>query len=789
MSDPLLRLTAALADRYRLERQLGAGGMALVYLAEDLKHHRKVAVKVLRPELAASLGPERFLREIEIAAGLHHPHILPLYDSGDADGLLYYVMPLVEGESLRDRLTREKQLPLDEALRIALEAADALSYAHSRGVIHRDIKPENVLLESGHAVVADFGIARAITAAGGTQLTQTGIAVGTPAYMSPEQASGERDLDGRSDIYALGCVLYEMLAGEPPFTGPTPQAIVARALTETPRPLQVVRETVPAAIEAGISKAMARTPADRFATAAQFAEALSRASTGELAAPRAPVLRRARTRRAVTVLAAGAVVALAGAAWVLGRGSGAEDAPAARPRRLAVLPLANLGGDSAQAYLAAGLTDGLITTLAQVAAFDVISGTSVMSYQRGDKSAEQIARELGVELVIEGSVQRADPRVHLSVRLIDGKSGAVIWTRSYHRELRGVLTLQHDVAGDVASQAHARLTAAERRRLAAARSVNAEAHEATLRGRYHLETRTPEGIQTALDWFRQALAADPTHAPAYAGLADYYSLLPFYTNTPPGEAFAKARAAAVKALQLDESLGRAHASLAYVRAYAAWDWAGAEQEYRRALELNPDDADVHHAYSRLLAALGRLPEAEAEARRAYELDPLSLVAHANLGVIAFFGRQWDQAIRHMNATLELDRDFSTAHWGLGLVYEQQRRYQDAAAQFERAMAIAGRGTNALASLGHLYGVSGRRADAEAVLRELLERAQTRRLYSYQVALVYAGLGRRDDAFKWLERAYDERATLLSYLKMDPRFDALRDDARFEALLRRMHLAG
>ena len=280
MSDPFLRLAAALADRYRLERQLGVGGMALVYLAEDLKHHRKVAVKVLRPELAAALGPERFLREIEIAAGLHHPHILTLYDSGDADGLLYYVMPLVEGESLRECLSREKQLPMDTALQIAREVADALSYAHKRGVIHRDIKPENVLLESGHAVVTDFGIARAITAAGGTRLTETGIAVGTPAYMSPEQASGGPDLDGRSDIYALGCVFYEMLAGEPPFTGPTPQAIVARALTESPRPLQIVRETVPAAIAAAIRKAMARVPADRFATAGQFAEALA-ASPGD----------------------------------------------------------------------------------------------------------------------------------------------------------------------------------------------------------------------------------------------------------------------------------------------------------------------------------------------------------------------------------------------------------------------------------------------------------------------------------------------------------------------------
>ncbi len=306
MTEPSARLASALADRYRLERELGAGGMATVYLAEDLKHRRKVALKVLRPELAADLGADRFLHEIEIAAGLHHPHILPLYDSGEAAEFLYYVMPFVEGESLRDRLSREKQLPLEEAVQIAREVADALSYAHSRGVVHRDIKPENILLESGHAVVADFGIARAITAAGGERLTETGLAIGTPAYMSPEQAAGERDLDGRSDLYSLGCVLYEMLAGQPPFTGPTLESVVHQHLTVEPRAITQLRPAVPATVAAALARALAKTPADRFNPVAQFAEALAATR------PAAPAAVPSRTRTMVAGLVAVSLIASAG---------------------------------------------------------------------------------------------------------------------------------------------------------------------------------------------------------------------------------------------------------------------------------------------------------------------------------------------------------------------------------------------------------------------------------------------------------------------------------------------
>ena len=379
--------------------------------------------------------------------------------------------------------------------------------------------------------------------------------------------------------------------------------------------------------------------------------------------------------------------------------------------------------------------------------------------------------------------------VQIALRLVDGTSGDTLWSERYVRQFGNVRQLVGEVSQQVARQIDVRLTQDERRRLSATRPVNAEAEASYLRGRFHLNTRTPEGIQASVDHFRQALAADPAFAPAYAGLADYYNVLPFYTKVPASEAFANARTAAKKAIELDPNLAEAHAALGYVLAFDEWDWAGAEQEYQRALELNPSGADAHHAYSRLLAATGRLPEAVEHARQAFDLDPMDLTARANVGVILYFGRDYPGAQAQLEATLGLDPEFSTAHWGLALVYEQLGRFDDAFREFERAMAIAGRGTNTLASLGHAYAVAGRRKQAEAVLAEILPRAQGGRTTSYQIAVVYAGLNDADAAFRWLDQAFEERSALLGYLRMDPRLEGLRKDPRYRALLTRMRFPG
>jgi TolB-like protein len=466
VSDLLPRLQAALAERYRVERAIGRGGMGTVFLAEDLRHHRRVAIKVLHPDLAGALGPDRFLREIEIAASLSHPHIVPLHDSGTADGLLFYVMPFVEGESLRERLTREIQLPVAHALAITREVADALSHAHAHGIIHRDIKPENILLEGEHAVVMDFGVARALSLAAGDSLTEPGLAIGTPAYMSPEQAGGSQTLDGRSDLYALACVLYEMLAGMPPFTGPTPQSIVARQLADPPPALRVVRPSVPATLEAAIGKGLAKVPADRFATVGEFAAAAVTAADG--AVPSGSGRRRARW-------VAAAVVTGTGAYFLVRAASGAPDravpAPAGPPpSSVAVLYFDDRSDDGRLEHLAAGLTEDLIDQLARVSALRVISPDGVRPFRGRGVPPDSLARSLGVGTLVTGSLSQDADRLRMSVRLIDAATGVQFSSESFEQPLPNVLALRDRLTEEVARQLRMRLGQAvqlHERRLAA----------------------------------------------------------------------------------------------------------------------------------------------------------------------------------------------------------------------------------------------------------------------------------------------------------------------------------
>jgi len=461
VTDPFAELNAALPDTYVIDRELGRGGMALVYLARDTRHERFVALKTLRPEIAMALGRERFLREIKLAAGLQHPNILPVYDSGDAGGTLYYVMPFVEGESLRDRLDREPQLPVDDALQIAKEVAEALEYAHSHDVVHRDIKPENIMLSGGHAIVTDFGIARAVSAAGGDKLTQTGLAIGTPAYMPPEQASGSGVVDRRSDIYSLACVLYETLAGQPPFTGPTAQAIMARhSLDAVPR-LKIVRDAIPDELEVVIERALEKVPADRYQTSGEFAKALTAASTGRVS--RVTVGRR-RTRfflrkRRLLSITLGVVVLALGAWIILGRrGSGGTASGALDPKRVAVLYFSDLSPDSSLRYLADGLTEALIDKLSQVRTLEVISRNGVLPFRHSDLAPDSIARAVGAGTLVEGSVDPVRDRVRVTVRLVDGASGGDLLRRASFEEPAGnSLLIRDTLATEVARVLRERL--------------------------------------------------------------------------------------------------------------------------------------------------------------------------------------------------------------------------------------------------------------------------------------------------------------------------------------------
>jgi serine/threonine-protein kinase len=489
--------------------------MATVFRARDLKHDRLVAIKVLHPELAATLGTDRFLREIHIAAKLHHPHILMLIDSGEADGLLYYVMPLAEGETLRERLNREKQLPLDDALQIAREVADAVGYAHEHNVIHRDVKPENILLESGHAVVTDFGIARALSAAGGGRLTGTGAAIGTPHYMSPEQASGGQQVDGRTDIYALACVLYEMLGGDPPFTGSSAQAVLARKVVDQVPPLRTLRDTVSEPVERVVMKALAKAPADRHSTAGEMAEELRKAAREEAVEGRAHPRRRVGPRAALALPALAAVTV---ALWLGFKTVGRDELPITH---LAILPVENLTGDPEQQYLVDGIHGELIAALARIPGLTVISRSSVMPYKDQHTALGEIAAELNVQALVEGSVFLAGDTVRIMVQLVRAvPEERQLWAESFDGSLSSPLGLLDRTAGAIAEQIQLTLTADVRFRPTERRVVDSEAYHLVKKGEHQVRTGW---IREAEASFQQALGRDSTYAPAHVGLASIYN--------------------------------------------------------------------------------------------------------------------------------------------------------------------------------------------------------------------------------------------------------------------------
>jgi len=753
MTDQMDCLKAALADRYTIERELGRGGMAMVYLARDQKLDRRVALKVLRPELADSLGPERFLREIEIAARLTHPHILTLIDSGEADGFLYYVMPYIEGETLRERMTREGQLPLEDALQITREVAAALSYAHSHDVIHRDLKPENVLLSAGEAVVADFGIARAITEAGGEHLTDTGISIGTPAYMSPEQATGAPRLDGRSDIYSLGCVLYEMLVGEPPYTGTTAQAIVAKKLSEAVPRVSVVRERVPAVVEAAIDQALAKAPADRYRTAEELRQALS-AEWARLSAPK--------------------------------RGdTGATSGPAAVPR-IVVLPFENLGAAEDE-YFADGITDEITSRLARLTGLSVIARSSAMRYKGTDRTIARIGEELGVTYVLSGTVRwdRSNPaasRVRVSPELVRVAEGADIWAEPYEATLEGIFEIQRAVAERVAEAMDVTLLAPERQALGVKPTESVEAYDLYLLGRHHLRTRTPEGLERAIDCFNAAIARDSEFAAAYAGLAETYAALPSFSAARTSEVLPQARAAALQALALDDTLAEAHTASGFVAYVFEWDWAAAETRLREAIRLNPSYATARLYYTYLLITLGRLPEARDELARAQYYAPLSEPFDVGFGFRLL--REPERAIAKLEQSLALDPGSPATSFQLGVTYYHDlSRAGEARTAWQMLTRIPHVGFGAAWEpvLAHL----GDPVEAIAAVDRWIEVAGRESVHWYVVATLYAMFGAHARAVEWMEQGYEERSTLLAFVTADPVFDALRSHPGFIDIVRRI----
>ncbi|HTL06499.1 MAG TPA: protein kinase, partial [Gemmatimonadales bacterium] len=706
-----------------------------------------VAVKVLAPELAASLGPERFLREIRIAARLVHPHILPLIDSGESDGLLYYVTPLVSDGSLRDRLNREARLPLADALRIAREVGAALDYAHREGFLHRDVKPDNILFADGHAVLADFGIARACGAADAAGETGVGIAIGTPEYMSPEQAAGAQELGAASDLYSLACVVYEMLTGEPPFRAGGAQAVLARQLTDTPRPLRSLRPELAARVEQALAQALAKDPRERFASATGLLTALQ----GDGPDP----------DRGIHATAIG--------------------------RSIAVLPLVNASPDPENDYLSDGITDELINALAKVEGLRVASRSSVFALKGKPQDVRAIGALLGAAWILEGTVRRAGDRLRITVQLSSSDEGRLLWSERYDRTFADVFAIQEEIAQTIVDTLRATSFADFAQPTPRRYTENLKAYGLYLKGRYAWNKRTQEGVTEAIGYFEQAIKEDSRYAPAYTGLADSYALQLDYRSVPVAEGFARAEGYARQALALDDSLAEAHASLAWSLFVYDWNWNESRREFERAIELDPAYATAHQWYAFWLAAHGRFDQALVEAHTALELDPASISIRRAVGWIYYYARRYDQARYHLARTVAFNPTAEESYRVLGLVLAVQGNYAEAERVIREGMTLPGTGTYTKAYLGYVLARAGRRTEAEAVLAELEARSREGYVSPVAFATLALGLDRLDQALAWAERAFAERRGWLVYLKVNPLLDPLRGEPGYQGLVARLGL--
>lgn len=744
------QLERGLDGRYTLARELGEGGMAIVFLAHDLKHDRSVALKVLKPEISAEVGAERFLREIKIAARLTHPHILPVYDSGEAEGLLFYVMPNVEGQSLRERLDRERQLSLDVTLRVAREVASALDYAHRQQILHRDVKPENILLHEGNVMLADFGIGKALSAGG--SVTQTGMFVGTPIYTSPEQAAGETNLDGRSDLYSLGCVIYEMLVGEPPFTGATPQIIIAKRFT-SPIPKVRASRDVPEAIDELVLRALARTPADRFASAAELLDALKSISNGALT-------------KAVT--------------------PPDNQKAAARPKAVAVLPLTNMSADPENEYFSDGMTEEIINVLAKVPGLHVASRSACFAFKGKTIDIRAVGEKLGVSTVVEGSVRKIGNRIRITADLVNVENGYHLWSETYDRQLEDVFAIQDEIARAIVDALKVRLSGESELVVPV---KNLEAYNLDLKARYLNRRGSAVSLKKSLELSQQVLLLDPGYARAYATMADCWCRLADDFMTPD-DAYPRAKAAASRALQLEADLPEALTALGKVLAWYEWDFTGAEKTLRRAVALSPSDAGAHYALGSVLPAVGQLGEAISLMRRAEALDPLDPTYGRWIARLLLYAGEYSGAIAQGEKIVELGAEYFLdflAYLDMGSAHLAQGNPQMALEWYRKGQSMSSSVRSYDAYLVRALAELGAREEAEEILARLERESKEHYVRPEFMAMGHASLGNLDRAFEFLERAFQTRSAGLIYLHVDPGYKPLRSDPRFDQLVKTIGL--
>jgi serine/threonine-protein kinase len=779
---------------YRILEKIAAGGMGVVYRARDEQLERDVALKVLPSgTLSDDSARRNFRREALALAKLNHPNIETVYEFGSQDDLDFLVMEYVSGRTLADRLV-SGALPEKEVIALGMQIVAAIEEAHERGIVHRDLKPANIAIAArGQAKVLDFGLAKLLRPDDELttdHLTDTQAAAGTLPYMSPEQLLGE-PVDARGDVYSIGVVLYEMVTGRRAFSGDLPSRVIDAILHGPLVPPRALDSRISPELERIILKCMDKDPEHRYQSAREllvdFRRLAAPSSTSAVApGPAPPLWRRILTP---TVLGIAALLALAVTLTALNV-SGLRDrlmGLTAPPKvgSLAVLPLENLSHDPEQEYFADGMTEALITDIAKIRTLRVISRTSVMRYKGTKKPLSQIARELNVDVVVEGSVQRSGDRVRIDAQLIDARKDRNLWTESYQSDLSDVLALQGNVARAIAGEVRVQLTPEERAVLSATRSVKREAYEAYLHGLYSLNKRTPGDLQNAIGSFQKAVDLDPTYALAYSGLAQGYALMSIYGETVPRAAMPKAKAAANRALQIDNGLAEAHAVLADVEWSYEWDDAAADTAFQRALLINPNYATAHQWYALYLSNLGKAEQAIVHINRAQELDPRSLIIEADVGWCYYVAHRYDEAIDLLRKLAEGEPNFWAAHSILGQTYLAKGELADAIRELELADSLSPHTMRNMALLGDAYALAGRRTEARKLLEELILLSKKRYISPAYMAIPSIGLGQKDQAFEWLDRAYDDRSDWMVLLRTEPVFDPIRSDARFQNLLRKV----